>query len=312
MGLRQPSLPGSFNTPRFFRSAFAFLTLVLAGCQSPPALSSVDRPSTLPSDYTLVWQDEFEQDGRPDHRKWRFDTGGNGQRWHNGEAQFYTRNDLRNAFVQDGILTIQAREGPPDVIPEGGWVGQGYTSARLITRRTRMWTYGFFEIRAKLPCDYGTWPALWLLGVEPGKTWPAVGEIDILEHVGQQPGVVHATVHSRDYNHRNGGQRSGQKRVADVCAAFHRYQLHWTPEDISIGIDDHFFFTLENDGTGKGSWPFDNPHYLIMNLAIGGWGGKNESRLARTEFPQQFDIDYVRVFQKTGDTPEADAGNTED
>lgn len=279
-------------------SVLALMGVLLSGCGSAPELVDVAPSPSLPPGYELVWQDEFEQDGRPDHRKWRFDISGNSRRWYNGEAQFYTRNDLRNAYVEDGVLTIQAREGPPDVIPDGGWVGQGYTSARLITRRTQMWTYGFFEIRAKLPCDYGTWPALWLLGVEPGKTWPAVGEIDILEHVGQQPGVVHAAVHSRDYNHRNGRQRSGEKRVADVCSEFHRYQLHWTPDEISIGIDDHFYFTLENDGTGKGSWPFDNPHYLIMNLAIGGWGGNNESRLGRTQFPQQFDIDYVRVFQK--------------
>lgn len=271
---------------------------LITACQSAASLTPVEAPAALPQGYELSWQDEFDREGRPDHRKWSFDTRGNQYRWWNGELQYYTRNDLRNAYVQNGYLYIEALEGAPEVTPEGGYAGQQYTSARLVTRGKQSWTGGFFEVRARLPCAYGTWPAIWLLGHEyPGNYWPDSGEIDIMEHVGQEPKVIHGTIHTAKYNHKLNSGQGAKKRLPTACDEFHRYQLLWTDDKISVGVDDEFYFHLDNDGTGKAAWPFDEPQYMILNLAIGGWGGKNKNKLARTSFPQRFEIDYVRVFQ---------------
>lgn len=283
--------------------AIAVLSLItLSGCAAPSrtevAPGAIEISPLMPQGYELSWSDEFEKNGLPDHRKWRYDTFGNKYHWWNGELQFHTRNDKRNAFVKDGMLVIQAREGAPETTPEGGYAGQAYTSARLITGPTKRWVGGFFEISARIPCNYGTWPVIWLLGVEPGKNWPDVGEIDIMEHVGQKPNIIHGTVHTGDYNHRNGKQRGARLRVPDACTSFHRYQTLWTEDKISLAVDDKVYFELENDGTGKASWPFDNPHYMILSLSIGGWGGAEWKKLQHTPFPQKFEIDYVRVFEK--------------
>jgi beta-glucanase (GH16 family) len=249
-----------------------------------------------PEAYRLVWSDEFNIDGLPDPARWTYDVERNRDGWYNDELQYYSANRLENARVEGGRLVIEARRERPDraTSPDSG--GQAYTSARLVSRGLAQWTYGFFEVRAKVPCGRGTWPAAWLLPVAD-LNWPAGGEIDILEHVGHNPGVVHGTVHTTSYNHTRGTERGGSTRVADACGAFHRYQVLWTPEAITFGVDGVGYYSFLNDGRGDpATWPFDQPFYAILNLAVGGnWGGAEG--VDRRAFPQAFEVDYIRVFQ---------------
>ena len=261
------------------------------------AAASADAQDAGLAGYRLVWSDEFDIEGLPDPTRWTYDVERNREGWYNNELQYYSAERAENARVEGGRLIIEARLESLDPANAPDWGGQGFTSARLVTRQRASWTYGFFEVRAKVPCGLGTWPAAWLLPVAEVE-WPAGGEIDILEHVGHNAGVVHGTVHTTRYNHRRGSERGGRKRVADACGAFHRYQVRWTPEAISFGVDDTSYYAFRNDGRGDPeTWPFDQPFYAILNLAVGGdWGGAEG--IDRRAFPQVLEVDYVRVFQR--------------
>ncbi|WIY70807.1 glycoside hydrolase family 16 protein [Aquidulcibacter paucihalophilus] len=273
-----------------FRSLLAAAVCLVAGAPAAAQDGSLEG-------YRLVWNDEFNVDGLPDPARWAYDTSRNREGWYNRELQYYSAARPENARVEAGRLIIEARLETPDPVTVTDSGGQDFTSARLISRGLAEWTYGFFEVRAKVPCGRGTWPAAWLLPVAD-VIWPAGGEIDILEHVGHDPGVVHGTVHTTRYNHTRGSQRGGRKRVADACGAFHRYQVLWTPDSINFGVDDVGYYAFRNDGRGDpATWPFDQPFYAILNLAVGGdWGGVEG--VDRRAFPQTLEVDYVRVFQK--------------
>lgn len=264
---------------------------------------------TCPGDsWKLVWADEFDRDGLPDPARWTYEEGF----VRNQELQYYTVARTNNARVENGRLIIEAHKEQfpnprhqPDA-PENRWQLRRphaeYTSASLTTRGRAAWTYGRFEVRARLPSGRGTWPAIWMLGTNIRQVgWPACGEIDIMEYVGHEPGVIHANVHTRGFNHTRGNGRGSRIRVPDAERTFHVYALEWTPQRLDFFVDDRKFFTLENDGTGPDSWPFDAPQYLILNLAIGGtWGG--QKGVDDSIFPQRYEIDYVRVYQKV-ETP---------
>ncbi|GGD01222.1 glycoside hydrolase family 16 protein [Aquisalinus flavus] len=250
---------------------------------------------TPPAGYELVWADEFNGEGLPDASKWAYDTHANKGGWYNDELQYYADARLQNSRQEDGVLVIEAHR--EELAQEDDWGGQEFTSARLITEGRQSWQYGFFEIRAKVPCGYGVWPAIWMLS-DSDLGWPDGGEIDIMEHVGTEPDTVYGTVHTRDYTHSKGTGRGSKIDLPTACEAFHDYQLHWTKDRIEIGVDGEIFFALDNDGTGTGSWPFFDPQYLLMNVAVGGWGGNDESKIAETEFPVRMEVDYVRVWQE--------------
>ena len=273
-----------------FRSLLAVAACLVSGAPAAAQDGSLEG-------YRLVWNDEFNSDGLPDPARWAYDTSRNREGWYNRELQYYSSGRPENARVEAGRLIIEARLETPDPATMTDSGGQDLTSARLVSRGLAEWTYGFFEVRAKVPCGRGTWPAAWLLPAAD-VVWPAGGEIDILEHVGHDPGVVHGTVHTTRYNHTRGSQRGGRKRVADACGAFHRYQVLWTPESINFGVDDVGYYAFRNDGRGdSATWPFDQPFYAILNLAVGGdWGGAEG--IDRRAFPQMMEVDYVRVFQK--------------
>jgi beta-glucanase (GH16 family) len=262
--------------------------------------------ATQAGDWKLVWSDEFNSDGLPDPTKWSYEEGF----VRNRELQYYTADRRENARVEGGHLIIEARkEQYPNAryqadAPERRWQQRrehaDYTSASLNTRDQASWTYGRIEVRAKLPGGRGTWPAIWTLGTNMNAVgWPACGEIDIMEYVGHDPGVVHANVHTRGFNHSRGNGRGARTPLPDAEKEFHVYAVEWTPEKLEFFVDDRKYFTLENDGTGVDSWPFDAPQYLILNLAIGGaWGG--QKGVDDAIFPQRFLIDYVRVYQRPG------------
>jgi beta-glucanase (GH16 family) len=257
-----------------------------------PAPSSATEPAALPDGYRLVWSDEFDAAGAPDPAKWSFDTERNLEGWHNHELQYYSGPGPWNATVKNGRLVITARKEQRRTAPD--WGGQRYTSARLITRGKAEWTYGFFEVRAKLPCGKGTWPAIWMLGA--GGRWPDEGELDIMEQIGREPTHVFSTVHTLA---GHGGRGvGGSINIPDACTAFHRYQMHWTADDVSFGVDDFVHFRYPRLDLGREArrvWPFDTPQYLILNLALGGdLGGAIDDSI----FPAAFEIDYVRVYQR--------------
>jgi len=276
--------------------AFTLLGLVSCGGSASDAGSNagqpVDTSAGPPAGYTLAWSDEFNVDGLPDSAKWTYDTEANATGWYNNELQYYAAGRPENARVSSGKLIITARKEA--LTTQADYGGQQYSSARLITRGKASWTGGFVEVRAKLPCGRGTWPAIWMLGVNG--QWPANGEIDIMEQTGSQPSTIYGTVHNAATAGSVGSVGNGSHTtVADACTSFHNYQLTWTPQSLAIGVDGRVYHTYANPGTGSAGWPFDQPQYLLLNLAIGGdMGGPVDDSI----FPVQMEVDYVRIYQK--------------
>ncbi|GAA5117295.1 glycoside hydrolase family 16 protein [Luteolibacter yonseiensis] len=252
--------------------------LILLACTALSAIAS--------EDYKLVWSDEFDKAGPPDPAKWGFEKG----MLRNNEKQFYT-DRIRNARVEDGKLVIEAHKE----VMEGG----SFTSASLNSRGHGEWTCGRFEVKAKIPAARGTWPAIWMLPTDIGKVaWPKCGEIDIMEHVGYDPDIIHGTLHTEAYNHIKHTQRGEKINVPTATTEFHIYSAEWTPERIIISIDGKAYGTFEKKQSDTvDQWPFDKPFYLILNLAIGGdWGG--QKGIDDAAFPQRMEVDYVRVYQQ--------------
>jgi beta-glucanase (GH16 family) len=177
------------------------------------------------------------------------------------------------------------------------WEVNNYTSARLVTKGKGDWKYGRMEIRAKIPDGTGTWPAIWMLSSITPMNWPDDGEIDIMEHVGFDPGQIHATIHCKKYNHTIGTQKTAIISVPDFATAFHTYTMEWTADSIGMYIDQKKYFSFANEHSDYNAWPFDQPMHLILNVAVGGdWGGKKG--IDNSIFPKQMIVDYVRVYQK--------------
>jgi beta-glucanase (GH16 family) len=261
--------------------------------------------SARADEWKLVWSDEFSESGLPNPSKWGNEVGF----IRNGEKQYYTRARQENARVENGLLIIEGRkEHYTDPGSDGSSANSGrrrrggnsgeYTSASLTTQGKAAWTYGRVEVRAKLPKGRGTWPAIWMLGTNIHETgWPACGEIDIMEFVGFDPGVVHANIHVKKYNHAINTGKGDKIRVPDASDAFHVYALEWDRDHMDFFVDKEKYFTFSNEGSGTAAWPFDKDQYLILNLAIGGaWGG--QKGIDDAIFPVQYQIDYVRVYQK--------------
>ena len=267
---------------------FAVLALALL---SPFTVtnSTYDGRVRRPAGARLVFHDEFNGNAL-DLDRWRYDVGRNKQGWFNHEKQYYSAG--HNSRVGNGKLTIEARHEDSRRYPDSG--GQNYTSAKIVSKRA--WTYGFYEIRAKLPCSRGTWPAIWMLRQDL-KKWPEGGEIDIMEQVGAEPNLIYSTLHTKAYNHTIGTQRSAQRLVPTSCASFHVYQLDWRPDAITIGVDGRGILRHRRQpGDGQAEWPFDQPFDLILNLAIGGdWA--SQKGIDDASFPQRMQVDYVRIWQ---------------
>lgn len=256
-------------------------------------------PVERPAKAQLVWDDEFDGTSL-DQRKWQYDASNNKHGWFNGERQYYSAG--QNVRVAKGLLTIEVRREKVDPTRFPDWGGQEYTSARIYSKG-QGWTYGFYEVRAKLPCARGTWPAIWMLPVRMTK-WPDDGEIDIMEQVGAEPNLIYSTLHTKLFNHLLNTERSAQKLLPTSCSAFHVYQLDWRPDSITIGIDGRGILrVLNNQPGGKGAWPFSTPFKMILNLAVGGaWAAAKG--IDDAAMPQRMDIDYVRVWR----VPRADGG----
>ena len=242
--------------------------------------------------YELVWSDEFDAGAMPDPAKWDYDIDRNEAGWWNNEAQYYAFARPENSRVEDGRLIIEARRD--DVSGFADFGGQKYSSARLVTRGRAQWTYGFFDIRARLPCGRGHWPAIWMLGTGQ---WPDTGEIDIMESVGFMPTTIYGTAHSR-HTVDTKSPKGDKVEVPTLCTEFHNYQLDWRPDSLTWLVDGKPFYRLDKPkGADWKTWPYNTPQYLLLNVAVGGaWGG--QQGIDDTAFPARMEVDYVHVWQK--------------
>lgn len=232
------------------------------------------------TDYTnLKFSDDFDVDGAPDATKWTAETGNGTNGWGNNELQFYR---AENAVVAGGVLKITAKK-------ESGFGTQDYTSARLTTHNKFDFTYGKVEIKAKLPSGGGTWPALWMLGSNYVENpWPGCGEIDIMEHVGNNQNHVLGTLHLPGNSGGNG--ISGNTTVPGLSEAFHIYTLVWSPTKISWAIDGTIFFSYDNTA----ATPFNKDFFMILNVAMGGnLGGAVDPAFTSSSM----EVDYVKIYQ---------------
>ena len=233
--------------------------------------------------WKLVWSEEFEYSGEPDPQIWDYEIG----HIRNNELQYYS-NQAQNVRVEDGVCIITARMETEDSI----------TSASINTFGKKDFLYGRIEVRAKIPSALGTWPAIWMLGTNRSELrWPACGEIDIMEHVGYDPDRIHANIHTKTYNHTIGTGKGNQIEIKDPWSDFHIYAVEWFEDHMDFFLDDSLYFSFENDMTGNNdTWPFDKPHYLLLNLAYGGsWGGNKG--VDASLLPVEYKIDYVRYFR---------------
>jgi beta-glucanase (GH16 family) len=232
----------------------------------------------MAQNWKLVWSDEFNYSGLPDTSKW-----GNEEGFiRNNELQYYTRQRIENSRVVDGSLLVIGRKE--------SYKNAGYTSASLVTDGKSNWTYGKVEARMKLPKGQGMWPAFWMLGQNIHTVgWPKCGEIDIMEHINNE-NLVHGTIHWDNEKHVS----SGGTAPCDVTK-FHNYSIEWDKDAIKLFLDGIKYWELNIKDGVNNTEEFHKPHYIIINLAIGGDWPKNPD--ATTVFPDTVYVDYVRVYQ---------------
>jgi len=254
----------------------------------------VSVENTTPDDkiegWNLVWSDEFNGEGAADSNKWDYRIWNPGKV--NDELQAYT-DRLENSRQEEGYLTITALNDSTG--------GSRYTSARLVTDDKFEFLYGKVEARALLPGGRGSWPAIWMLGANIGEVgWPDCGEIDIMEYVGFNPGFIHGTAHAKNYYWKIDEQQTKQISVPDVEDEYHLYGIEWYEDRIDFLFDGKVYFTSipkGGDVNDLDAWPFSLPHFIILNVAVGGgWGG--QKGIDESAFPMEMKIDYVRVYQK--------------
>jgi beta-glucanase (GH16 family) len=303
-GGRQPNGTVLFESKRKMKlvksllmAIYLGLVLVVStGCTG--ILAPQPTPITALPGWNLVWHDEFDGKAgtQPDAEKWGYDLGGQG--WGNKEHEYYT-DELENAAMDgNGALVITAIK--LDESTKSGlkcWYGPCfYTSARILTKEKFEFTYGRVEARLKIPYGQGIWPAFWMLGNDIDTvSWPNCGEIDIMEHIGREPDIIHGTVHGPGYAGANGFGGPYVLKEGKFSDNFHVFAVEWEPQEIRWYIDGQQYFSVTPDQV-NGEWVFDHPFFLILNLAVGGqWPGYPD---ATTVFPQTLQVDYVRVYQK--------------
>ncbi len=246
-----------------------------------------DSGYVAPSSYaglSLKWSDEFNET-TIDNNTWNYDLGGNG--WGNNELETYTNNSKNSFITSGGYLVLEARQEP--------FGSSNYTSARMLTMGKQDFKYGRIDVRAKLPKGQGIWPAIWMLGSNISNTpWPTCGEIDMMELLGNQPNKIYGTAHWG-----NGGQSAqlgGNYTMpsGDFSQGFHVFSIVWDSSKIEWYVDNQKYFTAPKTSM-VGTYPFDQPFFLILNVAVGGaWPGNPDGT---TIFPQRMIVDYVRVYQ---------------
>lgn len=265
-----------------------------AGAVAQPTTSSMNPQAA--SQWVLTWSDDFSgtNGSAPDAKKWKYDLGGEG--WGNEELETYTSRP-QNVHIRDGNLVITAMR---ETYTGADGLTRNYTSARLKTQNLFMQAYGRFEARIRIPRGQGIWPAFWMLGSDIETAgWPKCGEIDIMENIGREPGINHGSLHGPSTIAPTSDLTgtyvlpSGQSFSDD----FHTYAIEWEPGTVRFFVDAINYVTFtQSQWSAGGQWVFDHPHFIILNVAVGGnWPGNPD---ATTPFPQQMLVDYVRVYSK--------------
>ena len=258
--------------------------LLISSCNTP---GNNTKEQALPGE--LVWSDEFDYSGVPDSAKWTFDTEGNAWDWGNNEAQNYTPEEMGNAWVENGSLIIEARK--KNWTYPGDGEQKNYTSARLITKNKADFTYGRFDIRAKIPTGNGAWPAIWLLATDNVYGgWPDSGEIDIMEYVYNEGNRTWGTVWTKSTESQSGN--GSTYAIQDPGADYHVFSIEWDETEIRHYVDGNKFHTYKKTGNWQ-QWPFDKDMHILLNIAVGGdWNPQINDSI----FPSQMLVDYVRVY----------------
>lgn len=230
----------------------------------------------------LIWEENFDGN-QLNSEIWNYELGDGCPDicgWGNNEKQIYTNS---NHTVTDGMLTIHIKN-------ENGNI----TSTRITTAKKKEFQYGRIEARAKLPLGKGIWPAIWMLGSNIKQVgWPKCGEIDILEYVGKEPNNIFTSLHTQD-SHGN-TINTKKTKIETIENGFHTYTIDWNKDKIVFSVDEVEVYTFQPDVKNENTWPFNQPFYLLINAAVGGNFGGPE--IDETIFPQQFQIDYIRVYQ---------------
>ena len=262
--------------------------------------SAAEKPAyNAPDGYSLVWHDEFDgnygyapnENGLPqtelNPNDWTHEVKNSG--WVNHELQNYV-----NHKTPEGKLVTELRDGKLRItaLKENGKVYSGRVYAKVKSG----WTYGYIEASIKLPKGKGTWPAFWMMPVN-FRSWPADGEIDIMEEVGYHPDYVSSSLHANAHVHSNGTQVTHEMKCPGAEGEFHTYAILWTAKNITTYVDGKVQLSYDNRGLGRDDWPYDDPFYVIFNLAWGGdWGGAQG--VDENALPATMEVDYIRVFQK--------------
>jgi beta-glucanase (GH16 family) len=250
-------------------------------------LAGLTACATAPVQYQLVWEDTFEGPAGtpPSSANWGYDIGTD---WGNQQLEFTTDRTTNAALDGAGRLVITARRED--------FNGRAYTSARITTAGKREFTYGRFEARMRLPSGQGLWPAFWMLGADlPRVGWPNSGEIDIMEFRGQEPTVNHGSIHGPGYSGGRAITRRFTLPSGTFDGEFHVFRADWERRQIRFYVDDVLYHRIDADDV-PGTWVFNKPFYLILNVAVGGTFVGPVG--AGTTFPQQLVIDWVRVSQE--------------
>ena len=250
--------------------------------------AAAEKPAyNAPDGYTLVWQDEFDSGNELNSQDWTHEVKSAG--WVNHELQNYV-----NHKTPSGDLVTEVRNGKLRItcLKENGKIYSG----RVYAQQKTGWKYGYIEASIKLPKGKGTWPAFWMMPVN-FRSWPADGEIDIMEEVGYHPDYVSSSLHANAHVHSNNTQVTHEMKCEGAEGEFHTYAILWTSSNITTYVDGKVQLSYDNRGLGRDDWPYDDPFYVILNLAWGGdWGGAQG--VDESVLPVTMEVDYVRVFQK--------------
>lgn len=262
--------------------AALIILIQFSGCK-PEEFQKIEERS-----WDLVWSDEFngEEGTQPDASKWTYDIGTGEGGWGNQELQNYTANPENVSMDGNGNLVITAMQN-----------GNSFTSARVKTQGLFSQQYGRFEARIITPYGPGMWPAFWMLGDNIQTVgWPQCGEIDIMELRGQEPHIIHGTIHGPGYSGGNPITKAFALENDRFDNDYHVYAIEWDAEKIDFFVDDYLYQRiLRTDAPGE--WVYDAPFFILLNLAVG--GNYVGFPTAQTPFPQKLIIDYVRVYQET-------------
>ncbi len=276
------------------RQKCLLIIVLLLPLASIATAQSKTEQSPTPKGYVLTWRDEFNgPDGSlPDPKKWVIETGGGG--WGNNELETYS-NRKQNVHIQNGNLVVTSIK---ETFKGADGITRPYTSARIKTAKLFEQKYGRFEARIKIPQGQGMWPAFWMLGNDIDAVgWPACGEIDIMENIGKELGIVHGTIHGPGYSGGKGPSAAYTLPSGKFTDDYHLFAVEWEPEAIRFYVDDHLYVTRTPADLPAGTkWVYDHPFFILLNVAVGGdWPGNPDQT---TVFPQTMLVDYVRAYEK--------------